>query len=209
MLISEIFYSLQGEGILIGAPTAFVRTAGCNLRCRWCDTEYAFTEGKEMSINEIVQKVRKYRCHNVCITGGEPLIQDGIIKLLQRFLDKRYFVSVETSGSVSIEPLPCDERLIVSLDIKCPSSGEEKKMNFSNLELMSPSDQLKFVIADEGDYNYAKEIITKYTPICQIIFQPVGGLDLNDLAEKVLKDRIDARVLPQLHKLIWGDKRRV
>jgi len=209
MLISEIFYSLQGEGILMGAPTVFVRTAGCNLRCKWCDTEYAFTGGKEMSIDGIIREVGKYDCPHVCITGGEPLIQKDIIKLIQELLDRKYFISVETGGSISIEALPCDEKITISLDIKCPSSGEDQKMEFLNIELLSPNDQLKFVIADDIDYKYAKEIIAKHKPICPIIMQPVGGRDLKELAEKVFRDKINIRVLPQLHKLIWGDRRGV
>jgi 7-carboxy-7-deazaguanine synthase len=209
MLISEIFYSLQGEGKLIGAPTVFVRTAGCNLRCKWCDTEYAFEGGKEMELDEIMKEIELHDCNQVCITGGEPLIQKDMVKLVQKLLDRNFSISVETGGSVSVDSLPCDEKLVVSLDIKCPSSGEEGKMDFSNIELMSPNDQLKFVIADDVDYTYAKEIIAKYHPICKVIFQPVGGLELVELSEKVLKDRIecDVRVLPQLHKLIWGDRR--
>lgn len=209
MQISEIFYSLQGEGILMGVPTVFVRTAGCNLRCKWCDTEFAFTGGKEMSIDEIIKEVGKFDCPHVCITGGEPLIQKDVTKLIQELLDRKYFISVETGGSISIEPLPCDEKITISLDVKCPSSGEDKKMEFSNIELLSPNDQLKFVIADDNDYEYAKEIIAKHKPICAIIMQPVGGRDLKELAEKVFRDKINIRVLPQLHKLIWGDRRGV
>ncbi len=209
MQISEIFSSLQGEGLLIGAPTVFLRTAGCNLRCSWCDTEYAFSDGKEMRIDELIKGIGNYDCQRVCITGGEPLIQKDMMTFIQKLLDGGYFISVETGGSVSIESLPCDEKIIVSLDLKCPSSGEHEKMDFSNIELLSPNDQLKFVIADDNDYEYAKDIIAKRSPICQIVFQPVGGKDLKELAEKVLRDNLDARVLPQLHKLIWGEKRGV
>ena len=209
MQISEIFYSLQGEGILIGTPTVFIRTAGCDLRCKWCDTKYAFEKGKEMTVNEIVEKVESHDCNNICVTGGEPLIQDEILKLIQKLIDKKYLVTVETGGAHSIETLPCDDNITISLDIKCPSSGMHQKMNFSNIELLSINDQLKFVIADNEDYKYAKEIIAKYKPICRIIMQPVGGRDLKELAENVLKDGLNVQVLPQLHKLIWGDKRGV
>jgi 7-carboxy-7-deazaguanine synthase len=209
MLISEIFYSLQGEGILIGTPTVFIRTAGCDLRCKWCDTEYAFENGIEMAIDEIIGKAENYGSKNACITGGEPLIQNEISKLIQKLIDKNYLVTVETGGAHSIEILPCDDNITISLDIKCPSSGMHNRMNFSNIELLSINDQLKFVIADGEDYKYAKDIIAKYKPICRIIMQPVGGRDLKQLAENVLNDRLNVQVLPQLHKLIWGERRGV
>ncbi len=207
MKINEIFYSLQGEGILIGVPTTFVRTTGCNLRCSWCDTKYAYEEGKEMSIEEIVSKVKDFPAIHISITGGEPLIHKDTIKLIQRLNDEGYEICIETNGSKSIEELPCLDSLMISLDIKCPSSGMHEEMEFSNLELLSPNDQLKFIIDDENDYKYAKNIIAKYNPICSIIMMPVGGKDLKNLAEWVLKDRLKVRVLPQLHKLIWGEKR--
>jgi 7-carboxy-7-deazaguanine synthase len=209
MLISEIFHSLQGEGLLIGLPTVFVRTSGCNLRCKWCDTDYAFEGGQEMSIEEVLDSVGKYNCLHVCLTGGEPLLQKDAIKLINALLEKGYLISIETGGSVSVELLPCDDNLSISLDIKCPSSGEHDRMNFSNLELLSPNDQLKFVIADGEDYEYAKKILDEYETICQIVMQPVGGTDMKALAEKVLDDKLNVRVLPQLHKLIWGVRRGV
>ncbi len=210
-MISEIFYSLQGEGVWIGAPTVFVRTSGCNLKCKWCDTEYALARGKVMAIDDILLEIGKFNCPNICVTGGEPLIQKDITRFIQKLLDRQYFVSVETGGSISIESLPCEERIMICLDIKCPSSEEHQKMDFSNIELLSPSDQLKFVIANDDDYEYAKDVISKYRPICQVIMQPEGGKELKKLAENVLRDKLGAnvRVLPQLHKLIWGDKRGV
>lgn len=209
MIINEIFYSLQGEGILIGVPSAFIRTTGCNLRCSWCDTKYAYEEGKEMSLEEIMARVKEFPANHICITGGEPLIQKETIKLIQRLYEESYQVSLETNGSKSIEELPCHDFLMISLDIKCPSSGMHEKMKFSNLELLSPNDQLKFIIDDEKDYEYAKEIITQYNPVCSIIMMPAGGIDLKNLAEWVLRDKLKVRVLPQLHKLIWGDKKGV
>jgi 7-carboxy-7-deazaguanine synthase len=209
MMISEIFHSLQGEGLLIGMPTVFVRTSGCNLRCKWCDTEYAFDEGTEMYVDEIVDQIKEYDCGHVCITGGEPLIQEDSIKLVQKLLDMKFLVSFETGGSISLASLPCSENLTICMDIKCPSSGEDNKMRFSNIELLSPNDQLKFVIADGDDYGYAKKIIAKYRPVSQLIMQPVGGKEMKELADDVLRDRLAVRVLPQLHKLIWGDRRGV
>lgn len=209
MEICEIFHSIQGEGLNIGTPTVFVRTSGCPLRCKWCDTLYAFSEGEEMSIDEIIEKVRGYNESHVCVTGGEPLIQKDLVALLQGLLDDGYFVSVETSGAISIEKMPCVDNLRIVLDIKCPSSEMHEKMELANIELLGPADELKFVIADRKDYDYAKEIIAKHKPICSIIMQPVWGNDIRELAEWVLNDKINARVLPQLHKLIWGERRGV
>lgn len=209
MMINEIFYSLQGEGILIGTPTIFIRTTGCNLRCSWCDTKYAYEEGEEMALDEIVDKVKDYPSSHICITGGEPLLQKDVIKLIQRLSDDGFEISLETNGSKSVEDLPCLDSLMISLDIKCPSSGMHEKMDFSNLELLSPNDQLKFIVENEEDYIYAKNIIDRYKPVCTIIITPVGGLELKNLAEWILKDGLKVRVLPQLHKFIWGEKKGV
>ncbi|MEE9224292.1 MAG: radical SAM protein [Thermoplasmata archaeon] len=209
MKICEIFHSIQGEGLDMGAPTVFVRTSGCPLRCRWCDTLYAFSEEEEMSIDEILKKVEGYGVSRVCVTGGEPLAQKDTFTLLERLLERDYFVSVETSGAIPIEELPCVDTMRIVLDIKCPSSEMHEKMDFSNIELLGPADELKFVISDRKDYDYAKEIISKYKPIGQIIMQPVWGNDLKELVDWVIKDKLNARVLPQLHKIIWGEKRAV
>lgn len=210
MKISEIFYSLQGEGILIGTPTAFVRTAGCNLRCRWCDTNYAQTgDGVERTVSEVVEAIREFGTRYVCITGGEPLLQKDIFRLINTLLENDYKVSVETNGSISIEEMPCSEDLVVSMDIKCPSSGMADKMDLGNLELLSQSDQLKFVVADKRDMEYAKEVIQKHEIQATIIMTPVGGIDLKPVAEWVLENRLQVRVLPQLHKIIWGERRGV
>lgn len=209
MKICEIFNSIQGEGVDMGAPTVFVRTSGCPLKCKWCDTLYAFSEGEEMSIDDILAKVESYNVSRVCVTGGEPLIQKDIFALLERLLGKDYIVSVETSGHLPIEELPCVDNLRIVLDIKCPSSEMHEKMDFSNIELLGPADELKFVISDRTDYDYAKEIISKHKPICTIVMQPVWGNDLKELVDWVIKDNLNARVLPQLHKIIWGEKRGV
>jgi 7-carboxy-7-deazaguanine synthase len=209
MKICEIFYSIQGEGLQIGLPTVFIRTSGCNLRCSWCDTTYAYEEGEEMSIEDIISKVKTYSTNHICITGGEPLLQKEITKLIRKLSDQGYYISVETNGSKSIEELPCEEAIMISLDVKCPSSGMHEKMDLNNIELLGPTDQLKFVIGDREDYNHAKKIIGKHKPVCNIIFMPVNGKELENLAKWVLSDGLKARVLPQLHKLIWGEKRRV
>jgi len=204
--IYSIFKSLQGEGLTIGAPTAFIRTSGCPLRCTYCDTPQAFEEGEQMSIEAILSKVAKLECRHVCLTGGEPLAQRDSTKLLEKLLEKGYHVVLETNGAMPLDEMPCVENLTISMDIKCPSSGESSKMIFGNIELLGPTDQLKFIIADDADYEYAKEVVAQREPKCEIIFTPVGGKDLKDLAEKVLKERLNVRVLPQLHKFIWGDE---
>lgn len=206
MKIYSIFRSLQGEGLTIGQPTVFVRTSGCPLRCTYCDTIQAFEDGKEMSLDEIIGAVEERSTRNVCLTGGEPLAQGDAYRLIQLLLDRKHIVIVETSGAIPLDEMPCDERLSISMDIKCPSSGESGKMILGNIELLGPTDQLKFVISDMKDYDYAKEVVAEHEPICEVIFTPVGGTDLKELAERVLKDGIDVRVLPQLHKFIWGDE---
>lgn len=209
MKVCEIFKSIQGEGVTVGLPTTFVRLTGCNLRCDWCDTKYAYEEGEEMGIPDILAKVQELGNEQVCVTGGEPLCQGETPSLVDRLIEKGYLVTLETNGSKSIEPLQCSSNLMISLDIKCPSSGESGKMNFSNIVLLSPNDQLKFIIADRRDYDYAKEILKKHRPLCNIVMTPVGGRDLKELAEWALEDGLGVRVLPQLHKIIWGDRRGV
>ena len=193
----------------MGTPTTFVRLAGCNLSCKWCDTEYAKETGEDMGIGEVIERVEEYGCEQVCVTGGEPLCQPDTPKLIDALLDKGFLVTLETNGSQSIEVLECSPTLMISLDIKCPSSGESESMLLSNIEMLGPTDQLKFIIGDSKDYEYAKGLIEKYVPGCIIVMTPVGGTELKELAEGVLKDGLRARVLPQLHKIIWGDKRGV
>ena len=206
MKIYSIFKSLQGEGLTIGAPTAFIRTSGCPLRCTYCDTPQAFDKGEQMTVDDILGRIAKLKCTHVCLTGGEPLAQKDAPKLLKSLLDKGYQVVLETSGAMPLDDMPCVENLTISMDIKCPSSGEADKMLFDNIELLGPTDQLKFIISDDTDYEYAKEVIEKQSPKCEVILTPVGGKDLKSLAEKVLKHGLNVRVLPQLHKFIWGDE---
>lgn len=206
MKIYSIFKSLQGEGLTIGAPTTFIRTSGCPLRCTYCDTPQAFDKGEQMTVEAIMAKVKKSKCHHVCLTGGEPLAQRDAVALVEKILDAGYHLVLETNGAMPINELPCVENLTISMDIKCPSSGESEKMLFANIELLGPTDQLKFVIANDSDYDYAKEVIGKYSPKSEVIFTPVGGKDMRSLAEKVLKENLNVRVLPQLHKFIWGDE---
>jgi 7-carboxy-7-deazaguanine synthase len=206
MKIYSIFKSLQGEGLTIGAPTTFIRTSGCPLRCTYCDTPQAFDKGEQMSLDDIMKKVKQMKCSHVCLTGGEPLAQKDAAMLIQMILGDGYNLVIETNGAMSLDDLPCVENLSISMDIKCPSSGESEKMLFENIEILGPTDQLKFIIQDDADYKYAKGIMEKYSPKCEVILTPVGGKDLRDLAEKVLKDGLNVRVLPQLHKFIWGDE---
>ncbi len=208
MKVNEIFFSIQGEGKEIGKPTVFVRLTGCNLRCNWCDTEYAFYEGKEMDVKDVLSEVEKHIIKRVCITGGEPLLQrSDLMKLLNILLEKGYEISLETNGSLPIDGIP--DKVLISMDWKTPSSGESERMLESNLSLLKSKDQLKFVIADENDYEYAKSFLKSREIPCEIVFQPVGGVDIKWLVERVMADHMDVRVLPQLHKIVWGNKRGV
>lgn len=213
MKISEIFFSIQGEGMEIGLPTVFVRLFACDLRCTWCDSMYA-VEGndfKEMSTDEVEREIEVHKCRRVCFTGGEPLIQKKeLVKLANTLINKGYKIVLETSGHRDPPQIFWTENCLISMDCKCPSSTMEEKMDYSLFEKLRPKDQLKFVIKDETDYAYAKEIINKLRINATIIFQPVYGTNLRWLAEKVIQDKLGSvRVLPQLHKIIWGDIRGV
>lgn len=207
MKICEMFRSIQGEGKLIGVPTYFIRSIGCNLDCAWCDTKYSFDGGTEMSIDEIVDSARDEM--HICLTGGEPMIQREFPELLDRLLEAGKHVTIETNGSISIKNLPDSENVLVSMDIKCPSSKMVERMDWNNLALLKPKDQLKFVLADEGDYDFAIDIVRRYKPDTEIIFSPVGGMDARPIAERVVESGLNIRVLLQLHKIIWGDKKGV
>lgn len=209
MKINELFYSLQGEGSLAGAPTIFIRTSGCNLRCSFCDTTYAYTEGETMTVQEILEFIKRYSCSSVCITGGEPLLQKDLPRLIQRLLQKKYTICLETNGSKNIQKYTGKKSLMISLDIKCPSSGCHQQMNLKNIMFLSKKDQLKFIIKNKHDYEYAKIILKKYNPKCSVFFQPVWGTKTKQLASWILDDGISVRLSLQLHKIIWGAKRGV
>jgi len=209
MKINEIFYSIQGEGKWMGLPNIFIRTTGCNLRCSFCDTTYAYETGEEMSIEEIINRIRKHPCNYVCITGGEPLLQEEIVQVIDVLLEKKYVICLETNGSIGIENLVGKKSLLISLDIKCPSSTMHEKMNFNNVSLLTCNDQLKFIIQNREDYEYAKKNIKKYKPQCAIFFQPIWGINLKELSSWVLNDGLDVRIGLQLHKIIWGDRKGV
>ena len=207
MKIYEIFYSLQGEGKWAGLPNIFIRTAGCNLRCSFCDTTYAFNVKREMPIAEIVKEIEKYKCKNICITGGEPLIQIETIKLIDILCDKGYRICLETNGSIDIQKIAEKNSVMISLDIKCPSSGMNKKMCFDNIFHLDNDDQLKFIIGNKEDYEYAKKIVKNYKIFCQIFFQPVERMNLKELAGWILNDGLNVRLGLQIHKIIWGNKK--
>ncbi len=208
MNIIEIFHSLQGEGADIGLPSVFIRCSGCNLKCEWCDTKYAWGDGEEKSVEEVVEEVEDYAAERVCITGGEPLLQDDLDELIDELLRRKKRISVQTNGSLDISDL-VDKDVSVSMDYKTPSSAMEDEMLEENIDLLREGDELKFVIADKKDLEYAVEILKEHVDVANVIFQPEGGKDLKELAETVLEKELDVRVLPQLHKLIWGDRRGV
>lgn len=208
MRICEIFNSIQGEGLTMGAPTVFVRAVGCNLRCSWCDTGYSFEGGTEMTVDQILDEVGD--CFRVCFTGGEPMLQPDAVELITRLVSKGVQVVLETNGSVDLSQVPRDPLVMISMDIKCPSSGMTDRMLLSNLGLLSRKDQLKFVIRDDADLDFAVDFVRSHDPDTNIIFGPVGGTDrLEWLVQRVLDEHLDVRVLPQLHKIIWGDRKGV
>jgi 7-carboxy-7-deazaguanine synthase len=206
MKIAEIFYSIQGEGMLAGVPSAFVRTSGCNLRCTWCDTPYAFHEGRKMSIDEVVTTVDGYGCPLVEITGGEPLLQDEVYPLMQRLLEGGHTVMLETGGHRPIDRVPAE--VIKVVDVKCPGSGESDKNHWPNLDALAPHDEVKFVIQDRADYDFSKDVIERYglaSRAAAILLSPVHDvLEPRVLSEWMLADRLPARLQLQLHKYIWS-----
>jgi 7-carboxy-7-deazaguanine synthase len=205
LTVNEIFHSIQGESTYAGEPCVFVRLTACDLRCRWCDTPYAFHEGRKMSVDEVVRAVDAYGCPMVEITGGEPLLQADVRPLMERLLEAGRTVLVETGGHRSIAGLP--ERVIRIVDIKCPGSGESGKMDWSNLARLTTRDEVKFVIADRVDYEYARDVLRRegLNERCRaVLFSPVHGeLDPKLLAEWVLADRLPVRMQVQVHKYIW------
>lgn len=205
--ISEIFLSLQGEADAVGWPTVFVRLTGCPLRCDYCDTEYAFTGGEWWRIEAIVAEIMHYKVRHVCVTGGEPLAQKGCLELLTQLCDAGRSVSLETSGALDISGV--DPRVSRVMDIKTPLSGEAGKNRYENIAQLTPHDQVKLVIGDRNDYEWARAVVEKYdlTQHCSVLFSPVfGRIEPRELAEWILEDRLDVRFQMQLHKLLWGDE---
>jgi 7-carboxy-7-deazaguanine synthase len=204
MRVTEIFHSIQGESTHAGRPCVFVRLTGCNLRCRWCDSAYTFTGGEKMTVEDVVGKVMAYGCNLVEVTGGEPLAQAEAFELIDRLCDHGLEVLVETSGSIDVSPT--DPRAKLILDVKCPGSGEAGSNRWANLELLRPHDEIKFVIADRADYEWAREVIrSRSLDRWPVLLSPVWGeMDPRSLAEWMLADRVPARFQTQLHKHLWG-----
>jgi 7-carboxy-7-deazaguanine synthase len=207
--VCEIFKSIQGESSYAGMPCLFIRLTGCNLRCSYCDTTYAYYEGRELSEDEIMSEVHHAGINLVEITGGEPLLQKEVFHIIKRILDEGYKVLVETNGSVSIKDV--DRRAVIILDMKTPGSGMSEEMNLSNLDTIKTSDEIKFVITGRMDYEWSKEIVHKYGLIkkCHLLISPASGiLSPEDLARWMLEDRLEARLNLQLHKYIFDSKRK-
>ncbi len=205
--ISEIFFSLQGETSRVGLPTVFVRLTGCPLRCNYCDTTYAFSGGQNMSQDAILAEVARYAPRYVTVTGGEPLAQKNCLPLLRALCDAGYEVSLETGGALDVSGV--DERAVKVLDIKTPASGEMEKNLWRNLEHLNSHDEIKFVLCDEADYQWAKQALDdhKLASRCEVLFSPAQGqLAARDLAEWILRDRLPVRMQVQLHKLLWGNE---
>jgi len=202
--ISEIFYSLQGESTRMGRPAVFVRLAGCNLRCTYCDTTHAFGKGTKMEITDILDQVAAFGVSDICVTGGEPLIQKEVQDLLEQLVTKKYDVQLETNGSIPLHNMPKSVRIIY--DIKCPSSNETESQLWENLDHLQSNDEIKFVLATQEDYQWAADVVRAkgLAKKHEILFSPVpDALNFKSLAEWILKDQLNVRMHIQQHKLIW------
>ena len=223
--LTEIFHSIQGEGSTVGLPTTFVRFTGCSLRCSWCDTTYSFHGGEDWTVERVLERLAPIRTKRVCITGGEPLDQpEAAVDLMDALLKRGYFVVLETSGSIDLgaaDKLEPRENLQVSLDVKCPASNMQKRNRWENLALLKPHDQLKFVLSDRRDYEYARDVLRTRPVRAQVLLQPMwpspdpvsptriegDKADLAKVAAWVLEDGLDVRIGTQLHKVIWGHEK--
>ena len=206
--ITEIFASVQGESTRVGLPTVFVRLTGCPLRCTWCDTAYAFTGGESMSLEQVMHEVARHGLRHVCVTGGEPLSQKACLALLTALCEAGYSVSLETSGALDISVV--DPRVSRIVDLKAPGSGEVERNLYSNIAQLTVHDELKIVLADKADYDWAKQRILDdgLAERCTVLLSPVAGdLDPADLAEWIVRDRLPVRFQLQLHKVLWNDAR--
>ncbi len=205
--VYEIFHSLQGESSRIGLPTVFVRLTGCPMRCVYCDTEYAFSGGSNMSLDQIMAKVAEFGARYVTVTGGEPLAQKKCLDLLTKLCDAGYEVSLETGGAVGTSGV--DPRVAVILDVKTPGSGEMENNRWENLQRLKPMDEVKFVLCDRADYDWAKQVLAErgITNQCSVLFSPVyNQVNPTELAEWILQDKLPVRMQVQLHKILWGEK---
>lgn len=205
MKISEIFFSIQGESTYAGLPFVFVRLSGCNLRCNYCDTAYAWEEGDEVTVEEVLRRIGGFPCKYVAITGGEPLLQEEVYTLIDRLLKAQYRVLIETNGSIPLKGV--DRRVVKVVDIKTPGSGSGGSFLMENLKYLNPQDEIKFVIGDRKDYEWSKDFVKDYLleGKVKILFSPVySRLSKRRLAEWILRDGLNCRLNLQLHKLIWG-----
>jgi 7-carboxy-7-deazaguanine synthase len=206
LTINEIFHSIQGESTHAGRPCVFVRLSACDLRCRWCDTPYAFSGGRRMAVDDVMADVASHACDLVEVTGGEPLLQEDVYLLMARLLESGRTVLLETGGHLSVERVPAG--VIKIIDVKCPASGEHERNHWANLDVLQPRDEVKFVIQDRTDYEFARGILKTHAlagRCAAVLFSPVHGvLDPQELARWMLEDRLAARLQLQLHKYIWG-----
>ena len=206
LTVNEIFHSIQGESTHTGRPCVFVRLTACDLRCSWCDTPYAFTEGRKVSVEDVAAQVDSYGCQLVEITGGEPLLQRDVYPLMRTLLERGHEVLIETGGHISVAEVP--EGVARIIDVKCPGSGESHRNHWSNLGLLTARDEVKFVLRDREDYEYAREVVKTHgleSRVAAVLFSPVHGvLPPADLAAWILEDRLRVRLQLQSHKYIWG-----
>ncbi|HEX5473550.1 MAG TPA: radical SAM protein [Vicinamibacterales bacterium] len=210
LTVHEIFHSIQGESSFSGRPCVFVRLTACDLRCTWCDTPYAFHEGQKMAIDAVLDRVRGYGCPLVEVTGGEPLLQADVYPLMERLLAAGYEVMLETGGHRSTARVP--PAVVTILDVKCPGSGEADEMCWENLDRLRPRDEVKFVLRDRADYDYARDVVGRHDlgrRAAAVLFSPVHGvLEPKPLAEWILADRLPVRLQLQAHKYIWSPETR-
>ena len=206
LTINEIFHSIQGESTYAGAPCVFVRLTACDLRCTWCDTPYAFTEGRKRTVAEVVEEVAAFGCPLVEVTGGEPLLQEDVYPLLSALRDRGLTVLLETGGHIGVERVP--DGVVKIIDVKCPGSGESARNHWPNLDLLGPADEVKFVIGDRADYEFAREVVDRHQlagRCAAVLFSPVHDvLAPPELASWMLADRRPVRLHLQVHKYIWG-----
>ncbi len=205
MRVTEIFHSVQGESSFAGQPCVFVRLTGCPLRCTWCDTDYAFFGGRDTTVEDVLAAVRAYQCRLVEVTGGEPLAQSEAVPLITRLCEAGYVVLLETSGAIDIAPV--DRRAHVILDVKCPGSGMMERMYWPNLDKLTAKDEVKFVLADRRDYEWAREVLTRHrlSERCTVLMSPVfGSLEPRHVVEWILADKLPVRFQLQMHKFIWA-----
>jgi 7-carboxy-7-deazaguanine synthase len=206
LTINEIFHSIQGESTHSGRPCVFVRLTACDLRCSWCDTPYAFHEGRKVSVDDVVSQVKSFGCDLVEITGGEPLLQRDVYPLMSSLLEHGHEVLIETGGHISVADVP--EEVVRIIDVKCPGSGESGKNHWSNMDALRPRDEVKFVIRDRVDYDYARQVVAQHeltTRVAAVLFSPVHGvLAPAELAAWILADKLPVRLQLQAHKYIWG-----